>query len=187
VLVALWTRAARPWSALGLAMPAGWRLAAGALVVLLAAVVFALQVRAIGRIGEAQRLALRERFRSVALILPHTAREHRWFRALALTAGVCEELLYRGFLVWAMRPWLGIAGATAASLALFTLGHSYQGAKGAVRSGLAGVVMAGLVLLTGSLIPSMLVHVIIDLGGGASGYRVLREPERGASEIDLAA
>ena len=187
VLAARWISAGRRWRELGLALPEGWRLVAGAVLVLLTAALFTRQARAVARLGEEQRLRLRDQLASVALVLPRTASEQRWFRALAVTAGFCEELLYRGFLVWALRPWLGLAGATAASLVLFTLGHSYQGAKGAVRSGIAGATMAAIVLLTGSLIPAMLVHAIVDLGGGTVGYLILCEPRDEPAPTPLAA
>ena len=92
----------------------------------------------------------------------------------------CEELLYRGYLVWFFAPWLGTVGAMAFVVAIFGVSHAYQGRKGAIRATLAGTVMAAIVLGTGSLIPAMIVHALIDIGGGIVGYLLLRDtPERG--------
>ena len=107
-----------------------------------------------------------------ALGSPHLAVEHR---QLALTAGFCEELLYRGYLVWCVAPWLGQLGGMAAIVLAFGVSHAYQGRKGAMRATLAGLVMAVIVLTSGSLIPAMIVHALIDIGGGTVGYLLQRE------------
>jgi len=100
--------------------------------------------------------------------LPETAAERFGFVLLSLTAGVCEETLYRGFLIrylhesaLAMPLLLALA---AASLA-FGLGHLYQGAPALLRTGLAGLAFGLLFLLSGSLIPGIVLHALIDLQG----------------------
>jgi membrane protease YdiL (CAAX protease family) len=37
---------------------------------------------------------------SISLYMPRTKNEFRWFIILSISAGICEELLYRGFLMW---------------------------------------------------------------------------------------
>ena len=46
---------------------------------------------------------------------------------------------------------------------LFALGHVYQGAQGVLATGVLAVGFGALYLLTGSLLPSMLLHVLMDL------------------------
>jgi hypothetical protein len=36
----------------------------------------------------------------VVFFLPRTQKDHRTFIALSITAGVVEEIVYRGFFVW---------------------------------------------------------------------------------------
>ena len=108
-------------------------------------------------------------------MLPRTAGEHRWFIALSTTAGFCEELLYRGYLPWLFAPWLGRLGALLFVAVLFGTGHLYQGPKGAIRATVAGIVMVAIVLATNSLIPAMIAHALIDIGGGTVGYLLLRD------------
>ncbi len=55
--------------------------------------------------------------------------------------------------------------ALAASSLAFGLGHIYQGRAGVLRTGLAGLGFGLLFLLTGSLIPSIVLHAILDLQG----------------------
>lgn len=46
---------------------------------------------------------------------------------------------------------------------VFGMGHLYQGWKGIVSTGIAGLIMAGLFLLTGNLFLPMVVHAVGDL------------------------
>jgi hypothetical protein len=62
----------------------------------------------------------------------------------------------------------------------FTAGHAYQGRSGALRAALGGVFFTLLVLATGSLIPAMVLHALIDAGSGVIAWLVLRdEPVNG--------
>jgi len=174
--LAIWALYGRPWGDLRLALPHGWRLGLGVGYVIAGAALLTLQLWSVARLTPERRVAARPKLGNVTFMLPHTSAEERWFVALSITAGFCEELLYRGYLVWFVAPWLGQVGAMAAIVAVFGISHAYQGRKGAVRATLAGAVMATIVLTSGSLIPAMIVHALIDSGGGTVGYWLLREP-----------
>jgi len=99
-------------------------------------------------------------------LLPRTAGERRLFTAVGVTAGVCEEWLYRGFflavvaaLAGGLQTWLLVVVAAVA----FGLAHFYQGAVGILTTGVLGGVMAALYLQTGSLLLPVLLHAAIDL------------------------
>src|SRR5712692_4560238 len=111
VIAAVWIHAARPWRRIGLVPPVGWRLVLT--VPLLAAVLmlFRAQLRAIRRLDPAKRDRVRTRQAAVSALIPHNRVERAWFVPVAITAGLCEEFVYRGFLLWAFRPWLGLWGA----------------------------------------------------------------------------
>lgn len=173
--IALWISFDRSWNVLRFVAPHGWRLALSIILVAAAAALLALQLWSVLRLSQERRVAARPQLGAVAFILPHTPGEARWFALLSVTAGFCEELLYRGYLAWFFSPWLGAVGAMAAVVVIFGASHAYQGRKGAVRATLAGVVMAAIVLATGSLFPAMIVHALIDIGGGTVGYLLLRE------------
>lgn len=180
--LAIWIQTGRSWSALRLIPPHGWRLAVAIGIVLAAIGLLALQLWSVLRLPQERRVAARPKIAAVAFLLPHTDREQRWFVALSLTAGFCEELLYRGYLVWCFAPWLGQAGAMLFVVVAFGAGHFYQGKRGAIKATLAGAVMGAIVLVTQSLIPAMIAHALIDIGGGTVGYLLLREM-RGAQTI----
>ncbi len=97
---------------------------------------------------------------------PATWPERRWFAFLCITAGICEETLFRGFLLHYLHvsPFsLNLTIAIVVSAAIFGLQHLYQGASGVASTTLSGVIFALLFLLTGNLLLPMVVHAVCDL------------------------
>jgi uncharacterized protein len=106
-----------------------------------------------------------ETYATLAL-LPRTTRERRLFTLVGVTAGVCEEWLYRGFflaVVAALAGGLPTAVLVLVAAAAFGLAHVYQGRVGIVTTGLLGGVMAAIYLQTGSLLLPVVLHAVIDL------------------------
>jgi uncharacterized protein len=99
-------------------------------------------------------------------LLPRTPGERRLFTVVGLTAGICEEWLYRGFflaVLAAVSGGLSTAVLVVAAAAAFGVAHAYQGPVGILSTGLLGGVMAALYLQTGSLLLPVLLHAAIDL------------------------
>lgn len=99
-------------------------------------------------------------------MLPTTARERRGWAMLSLTAGVTEEVTYRGLVVLTLAlllPSVEPPVVVLAAAVLFGLAHAYQGPAGMVVTGIIGVALTGMYLATGSLLVPMIVHVLIDL------------------------
>lgn len=100
-----------------------------------------------------------------AALLPRTSAE-RWHAvAMSVTAGVCEEIVYRGVLIALGTHLLGlpVPAAAALALAVFVIGHLYQGVRGMVMVAVAGISLTLLYLNTGSLLLPVLVHIAVDL------------------------
>src|SRR5262249_15242874 len=83
-----------------------------------------------------------------------------------VTAGICEELLCRGFMIWYLGHWMSPWVAVVVASVPFGLAHLYQGPKGAVRTGMVALVIGSLYVATGSLLWPMIVHAAVDLGAG---------------------
>jgi membrane protease YdiL (CAAX protease family) len=173
--LAIWRVYARPWSALGLTLPHGWRAVLSAVIVLAGLALLALQLWSVLRLPIARRVAARRQLGEVAFMLPRTRGEASWFLVLSATAGFCEELLYRGYLPWFFARWIGMVGAMALVVVIYGVSHIYQGRQGAIKATIAGAIMAAIVLASGSLIPAIILHALIDAGGGSVGYYVLRD------------
>ncbi len=176
--LALCLNAGRPLGALGLHAPVGWRLVVGIALPLAYAVLMALQIPAIAR-SPATRARLRGKLAALKPMLPHTTGEMRLFVPLSITAGICEEWLFRGYLVWVLTPWLGLLGAAGASMVVFGLAHGYQGGTFGTRAFAAGVVMGLIALVTRSILPGMALHALVDLGSGYVTHVAMREGEAG--------
>jgi uncharacterized protein len=114
-----------------------------------------------------------------ARIFPRNTAEFVPYCALALTAGICEEFLYRGFAMAALNraglfPWAVVI----VTAVLFGFAHTYQGPSGVVGTGLLGVVLGVARLMTSSLIPVMVWHAVVDLVAGVAGPKFfLKDPE----------
>ena len=176
-VVALWLSFGRPFDylRLGLGMPIRTEIGF-ALVV--AYVVFAwAQTRAALRRADVADL-VREQLGRADTLMPHTPREFRMFQMVAITAGICEEVLYRGFVIWYLAVWTAIIPAALVSSILFGFAHIYIGIQHVLRTTIVGVVLAALVLVTGSLWPAVALHAAIDLFAGALTYRALHAAPR---------
>ncbi len=181
VTVVVWVAAGRALAGLGLVVPGGWRGGAGVLITLLGIAFLLAQLRAVERLDAAGMARLGEQVAPVADLLPGNAREVAWFRMLSVTAGICEELAYRGFLIAYFAAFVGIWPAAVVAGLVFGVAHAYQGAAGVVKTGVSGV-LAGLIYVgTGSLLWPMLLHASTDLQGLEVGRRVLAAT-RGAND-----
>jgi membrane protease YdiL (CAAX protease family) len=173
IAMLLWMDRSRPWSQLWLTRPNGWRLGVSIAVVGLIAGFTGAQLFAIRRLSAAGAAKLRGKTRDVEFLLPHTGFEYRVFLVLSITAGVCEEILYRGFLTWLIAAYVGLPAGIGIAVVAFGCAHAYQGPKGIVKTGLVGLVMSLIVLASGWLIPAMIAHACVDIAGGTFGYKVL--------------
>jgi membrane protease YdiL (CAAX protease family) len=109
---------------------------------------------------------------SLKIFLPNNKPEFMVFILIAFTAGICEELLYRGWLQNLLAygtgsAWIGLVmGAV-----IFGFGHSYQGKIGIVQTGIYGLLFGGVFIFTKSLVAGQVLHVIIDsVNGIVGGY-----------------
>lgn len=168
--VLIWIRTARPWAELGLQLTVHWRFLLGAGFVCLGATALFVH-QSIALRSPARLRSTRAMLDSLAPFLPRDQRELRSFSVLAVTAGVCEELLYRGYLFWYLVAYIGPSplGWTWVVLlgaVIFAAAHLYQGARGVVQVFAVGLVLGGLYIFTGTLLLGIVAHAVMDLNGG---------------------
>jgi len=171
-------------SELGLAIPGRMRIAfATVLGAALLATGQWLNLRRLGRFSN-PRTAF---FRALAQrIFPHSPIELLPYFALALTAGVCEEFLYRGFTMAALlRAGLPLWSVVLLSSILFGLAHLYQGRGGFVSTLVIGTVFGTARIAYDSLVPVMVWHAAVDLVAGIAGPRYLSEAPNPTSELEI--
>ena len=166
VMLGLWAWERRSWADLGLVLrPTWWLLGLGIGVAVGVALMLA---QLPGALRDYDALArVRRRLSNLERMLPRTDQELRLFWLLAITAGICEETLYRGYLFWYLRHFLSMEWVVIVGAIVFGIGHSYQGRRGIFTTSLAGFVAGGIYVLTGSLYLPMAMHAFMD---GWSGY-----------------
>jgi uncharacterized protein len=112
-------------------------------------------------------------------LLPTTMRERMIFVLVALSAGLCEEVVFRAWLLDVLHQ-IGLRGLVlvGAASAVFGLAHFYQGIFGIVVTGLLAVVFCGLYFAGGTLWVPIVIHAIVDLRAAVmpSPYAVNRPP-----------
>jgi len=171
LVLAVWIARHRSLVTLGLGLKPSGGLA-GVLVGLATIVAIVLRQRGAVDTDESVRQRIRDRLEPVRRLMPGTAAEFPMFAALACTAGLCEEFLFRGYLAWVLSAVLPYPVAPAAQALVFGLCHAYQGPRGIVLTTFAGAFLTGVVLVTGSLWPAMLIHALMDLHAGDLARRV---------------
>ena len=134
-------------------------LIAGMLIVIMLPAVLALRSEKIrAKAGKAAK--------RLAFLLPSTGEERRWWWLVCITAGICEEVVYRGFLLhyFHVTPvHLSLTWALVVSSLIFGIGHLYQGIAGAVQTVVIGFVMGAMFVMTGNLLLPIVVHAVVDL------------------------
>ncbi len=178
--VALWLFEARPWGSLRFITAHGWRLWVAVMLVLTVAITCARTAVGIARSKRPKRIKVGNPH--VEKISPHTRFELGWWVATSLSAGFCEEFVFRGYLIWAFEPVFGLWGAAAFSVVVFALAHAYQGAKGILATGVVGGLFTLVVLILGSLWPAMALHALVDIEQGVVAWLVFRKA-RGEGDL----
>jgi len=180
VLGSAWYLLGRPIADLGFVSPEGMGNWIGALVLAAATGFLIYAWRRAQSLSQEEKQEQIEALGDLVHFLPRTKRDFRHFVAVSITAGIVEEVLYRGFAFWYLAQFMPIWAVIVVSSIGFGLGHSYQGVGGMIRVTGIGLAFGAFYVLTGSIWLPMLAHAILDILQGASIIEVLRrndEPE----------
>jgi uncharacterized protein len=107
---------------------------------------------------------------NVQFMLPHGVAEMTLWIALSITAGICEETIFRGYL---QRQFTALTTNAPAgillSAAAFGAAHAYQGFRMVILIALFGAMFGILAYWRGSVRPEMIAHAWQDSLGGIFG------------------
>ncbi|MGA7078340.1 MAG: type II CAAX endopeptidase family protein [Terriglobales bacterium] len=145
--------------------------------------VLVVMVAAVGTLSKRQAKKaspeqLRKATAGISRLLPLTSTERAVWVPLSFTAGVCEEFLYRGWLLQLIDAvfgslWIGLI----LSSIVFGFAHSYQGRKGVIGTGVLGIIFGGVFVLSRSLLPGQLLHSFMDLKNGYAFGKIASRAE----------
>jgi membrane protease YdiL (CAAX protease family) len=164
----------RLWSSFHIGAVSPLRIAIGSLFVIAHGTLVFRQRRAI--LAKPERLQrLMQLNQGAEALFPRTRCELRGFSLLALSAGFCEEIVCRGFMMGFLTMRIGVIPAVILSSILFGFAHLYLGMKHVIRTAIIGLAFALIVLASGSLWPAIVIHSIFDLLAGDLAIRAFRQ------------
>jgi len=104
-------------------------------------------------------------FPDFSYLLPTSGRERVLFALVALSAGVCEEIVFRAWLLNSLHSFCQLEGWTLVLVAsvLFGVAHYYQGMAGVAATTILAVFFCGLYVGTGTILFPMVFHTLVDL------------------------
>ncbi len=173
IAVAIWLASGRAWHALGFGFEFDTGFFIGLALTIAAIVVLVRQYGALGNADEKTLAALRRQLGELEFMMPKTRSELRYFYGVSASAGIVEETLWRGFMIWYLGHAMPLWAAAIVSSLAFGIGHIYQGAGNVPKVALVGVVFAALYLLTGSVWLPMVLHAVFDAVQGRAACDIL--------------
>lgn len=107
---------------------------------------------------------------SIQTFLPRQADEILLWVGVSISAGICEEVVFRGYFqrqfeVFTRSKWIALF----LQAALFGISHGYQGVEACVKIAIFGALYGLLVLWRKSLRPGMIAHAGSDILSGIFG------------------
>jgi hypothetical protein len=107
---------------------------------------------------------------SIQTLLPRRAMEILLWIAVSISAGICEELVFRGYFqrqfeVFTNRKWMALVLQSL----LFGISHGYQGIEACAKIAIFGALYGLLALWRKSLRPGIMAHAGSDILSGIFG------------------
>ena len=182
--VALWSFSDRTWTDLGLGLRLDGAFFAAAVLTVLGIVALYAQLRQVKRSDQDALDGLRARIGDLDILLPRNGNELGRFYGLSLTAGIVEEVVWRGFVIWYLALFMSVWAAAAISAIAFGLAHAYQGVRNLPQITLVGAAFSLLFVLSGSVWLPMIFHAAVDMFQGRLAYEVVNRTNGNRTPTD---
>ena len=168
LVITSWNISERPWSALGIewiqSNPIVWILSITILFFYFGDILY----------GYINKNYLKSRMDEMQYIIPVNWDEFKPYIFLAFSAGICEEIVFRGFLITYIFHYIGDMPygqeiAMVIPALVFSLSHLYQGWWAVLKIFIIALLFGAIFIFSGSLILVILIHIFIDLVSGLAG------------------
>lgn len=187
VLAAIWWFLDRPTALLGFVGPSGSGFWIAVALVLAGAAYLLFVWHKCKQINDEARAKNRASLGDLVHFLPQDDGELRVFFGLSASAGIVEEIVYRGFLIWCLALMMPLWAAVVISSVAFGLAHTYQGPSGVLRTGIAGLALGVLYVVSGSIWLPILAHFLMDALQGLSIREMFRNTGQSNGVADVPA
>src|SRR5690554_1777743 len=124
------------------------------------------------RVNERNVTAFASKSQKVVNYLPKSRQELSWFIIVAISAGFCEEVLFRMFVYEFTIQHIGVIGSLLFTNVIFAITHIDTGMKNSVGAFILGLVFSLIFYFTQNIWIVVALHILIDFNAGVLGYRV---------------
>lgn len=114
----------------------------------------------------------KKRLKDVMYIVPKNEPEYKWSVILSITAGICEEILFRGLFYEFLLPYMTPVYAILLVNIMFGLGHAGTKFKNMIQTMGLGLLWSITYYFTDSLWAPILMHILVDFYSLRLGYKV---------------
>ncbi|MDJ0908182.1 MAG: type II CAAX endopeptidase family protein [Woeseiaceae bacterium] len=161
ILIAMWSALGRDWAAIGFQFPDTGPLIVGLAASALFLAVILTPLRNLST-SDVSAQDFEQQLGKVAILLPRSSKEGSWFLRLSVNAGITEEIIFRGYLIWYLQHFLPLLWSAVIAAVLFGLGHLYQGVRQLPGLLLVSAVAVTLYVYTESLLVPIILHIVLD-------------------------
>jgi membrane protease YdiL (CAAX protease family) len=178
VLLAVFFGLSRDLSTLGFVSAGGTGFWICAVLLAGGSIAMILSTKSVRQLSQSARDEQRAAFGDLGHFLPQNDEDLVGFYRVSVTAGIVEEIVFRGFVLWYLSFFMPLWPAVLVSSVVFGLAHSYQGLSGMIRVALIGLAFGALFVFSGSIWLPIVGHILVDVLQG----RQLREVYRDVDE-----
>ena len=115
------------------------------------------------KIDESNAEKIAEDYKDIMFFMPQTDYQFRWTIFLSISAGITEEVIFRGFVFAFFDEMTGWIVAILIANLIFALNHIWSGLKNLASSFILGLIFSTIYILTESLILPIILHIFVDL------------------------
>lgn len=165
LVMTAWNISGRPWFGLGFDLPVvhAYALIGIFLIILLYSIDLIH--------GWINKKEMMKKIQDLSYIVPTNWEEYKHFIFLAFSAGICEEIIFRGFLVsYLVEQLKDLSGGYILAIIIpaiaFSVSHIYQGWWSVLKIFCISTLLGVIFYYSGSLLWVVILHVAIDLISG---------------------
>jgi membrane protease YdiL (CAAX protease family) len=124
------------------------------------------------RVSEDSAMVLKEKLKDIYYYLPKNDKELKWFLLLSISAGICEEIIFRLFMFEFLNETTHLIIAFVLTNLIFSLTHIGSGKKNLSSSFILGLLFSVIYYFTNNIWIAIILHISIDINVGILGCRI---------------
>ena len=115
---------------------------------------------------------IRSGMEPIWIYLPKSAMEYRFYLMLSITAGICEELVFRYYLYHVFHLYLPAPVSILILNFLFALSRIHTGFQNMASTFVLGMIFSVIYYFSGYLVLPIILHAAIEIQTGLIGFKV---------------